>query len=228
MSQHRSKKYLSALKQFDQFKLWEPQTALQQIAQTTVAQFDPTVEVSFNLRINPRRADEQIKGSLLLPSGHGKKVIVLALTKNFTTEAKDAGADYVGEQDFIDKIKQDDWQAFDVIVASPDVMGKVTQIARIIGPRGQMPNPKFDTVSQQLATRITEFKTQRIIFKNDKFGNLHLILGKLSLGYEKLWANYQAVIKIIKKKKPARVKGNFINSIHLATTMGPAWKIRVL
>ena len=201
--------------------------ACEQVKKIAVAKFDETVEVIFKLRINPRHADEQIKGSLLLPEGHGRQLKLLVLTKSQTTSAEAAGADYVGSSDWIAKIRDDGWSDFDLIVASPDVMPEIGQIAAVIGRRGYMPSPKLDTVTRNLGKTVAEFKHKRIIYKNDKTGNVHFILGKSSWSPVRLMNNYRAVLKIVQQQKPARIKGNYIKTIHLTTTMGPSLRVRL-
>lgn len=224
---HRSKAYLSKAEVVAEHQTWEPAAALAQIRNTSPSKFDATVEVVFKLRINPRHADQQVKGSLLLPAGHGRKPRLLVLTRDQAAAARDAGADHVGGKEMIAKIKDEKWSDFELIIASPEIMAEISQIAAIIGRRGYMPNTKLGTVSRDLAKTVTEFKTKRVIYKNDKAGNLHLILGKTSWSPVKLMENYQAVLKTVQRQKPVKIKGNYIKTAHVTTTMGPAFKLKL-
>ncbi len=221
----RSKAYTEKAKLIQTKKLYPVDRAIELLLQSSPAKFDATVEVAFNLNVDPRHADQQIRGALVLPSSTGKSAKVLVLTNTKQQEAHEAGADYVGGQDYINKIKNENWFEFDTIVATPDIMGKLGAIGRILGPKGYMPNPKLGTVTMDVAKAVSDIKKGKITYRVDKFGNIHTILGKTSFSAAAIKANFEALFDTIKRAKPAAVKGKYIKNISLSTTMGPGIRL---
>lgn len=220
------KKYVEASKNVDKNKLYDANDAVKLVKTTSTTKFDSTVEVAIKLNIDPKKSDQQLKGSLSLPNGTGKTKKVLVIAKGeFAEEAKKAGADYVGEKDMLDKIKNENWFDFDVIVATPDMMPEVGKIGNILGPRNLMPNPKTGTVTPKVGAVVADIKKGMVTYKNDKFGNVHTVIGKVSFDEAKLSENLNYVISTISKAKPNSVKGVFIQNISISTTMGPGIKV---
>ncbi len=221
-----SKKYVEASKNIDKNKTYNVKDAIDLVKKTAVTKFDSTVDVAIRLNLDAKKSDQQLKGSLSLPHGTGKskKILVIA-TGNFAEEAKKAGADIVGDKDIIQKIKEESWFDFDVIVATPDMMPELGKIGNILGPRNLMPNPKTGTVTTKVADTVKEIKKGMVTYKNDKFGNVHTIIGKASFDATKLQENLEYVVSTIAKAKPASVKGVFIQNITISTTMGPGIKV---
>lgn len=220
------KKYVEASKNVDKNKLYDANDAVKLVKTTSTTKFDSTVEVAIKLNIDPKKSDQQLKGSLSLPNGTGKTKKVLVIAKGeFAEEAKKAGADYVGEKDMLDKIKNENWFDFDVIVATPDMMPEVGKIGNILGPRNLMPNPKTGTVTPRVGAVVADIKKGMVTYKNDKFGNVHTVIGKVSFDEAKLSENLNYVISTISKAKPNSVKGVFIQNISISTTMGPGIKV---
>ena len=220
------KKYVEASKNVDKTVAYSLEDAIKLVKKTAVTKFDSTVDVAIKLNIDPKKADQQLKGSLSLPNGTGKTKKVLVIAKGaFAEEAKAAGADYVGEKDLLDKIKNENWFDFDVVVATPDMMPEVGKIGNILGPRNLMPNPKTGTVTTKVADVVKDIKKGMVTYKNDKFGNVHTIIGKVSFDAKKLTENLEYVITTIAKAKPNTVKGAFIENIAISTTMGPGIKV---
>ncbi len=225
MKKH-SKKYVEALKNIDANKLYTTAEAVELVKKTSTTKFDGTVELVFNLNIDAKKSDQQLRGSLVLPNGTGKSKKVLVFAKGAAAEAaKEAGADIVGDKELIEKIKTENWFDFDVIVASPDMMPEVGKIGNILGPRGLMPNPKVGTVTPNPAEAVKNIKSGMVAYKNDTFGNVHTIVGKVSFDNQKLLENVDYVISTITKAKPTGVKGTYIESVTLTTTMGPGIKL---
>jgi len=221
----RGKKYIEKNESYDKQAIMNPVKAFEVLKNLTFSKFDETVEVHFNLGIDPRHADQQIRGTVVLPNGSGKKIRILAITKgDKAKEAEDAGADLVGSEDMIEKIEKG-WLDFDLVLATPDMMVKVGKIGRILGSKGLMPTPKNGTVTQDLKTAIQEFKSGKIEYRNDKTGNVHVILGKVSFSTEKLTENFQVIYDIIVKVKPSKAKGVYLKSVSLCSTMSPAVKV---
>ena len=221
----RGKKYIEKNESYDKQAIMNPVKAFEVLKNLTFSKFDETVEVHFNLGIDPRHADQQIRGTVVLPNGSGKKIRILAITKgDKAKEAEDAGADLVGSEDMIEKIEKG-WLDFDLVLATPDMMAKVGKIGRILGSKGLMPTPKNGTVTQDLKTAIQEFKSGKIEYRNDKTGNVHVILGKVSFSTEKLTENFQVIYDIIVKVKPSKAKGVYLKSVSLCSTMSPAVKV---
>lgn len=220
------KKYVEASKNVDKNKLYNAEEAIKLVKSTSTTKFDSTVELAVKLNIDAKKADQQLKGSLSLPNGTGKTKKILVIAKGaFADEAKAAGADYVGDKDMLDKIKNESWFDFDVIVATPDMMPEVGKIGNILGPRGLMPNPKTGTVTPKVGAVVEDIKKGMVTYKNDKFGNVHTIIGKVSFSEDKLLENLKYAITTISKAKPNSVKGVFIQNISISTTMGPGIKV---
>ena len=222
----RGKKYLEAAKSIDRATLYDPAEAIGLAKKAAVAKFDETIEVHIRTGCDGRHADQQIRGAVVLPHGTGKTKKVLVIAKGaFAEEAKKAGADFVGEKDMLDKIKNENWFDFDVVVATPDMMPEVGRIGNILGPRNLMPNPKTGTVTTKVGTIVEDLKKGMVTYKNDKFGNIHTVIGKVSFDEKKLAENLTYVVTTISKAKPQTVKGTFIENIAISTTMGPGIKL---
>ncbi len=220
------KKYVEASKNVDKTKVYNLEDAIKLVKTTSTTKFDSTVEVALKLNIDSKKTDQQLKGSLSLPHGTGKTKTVLVIAKGaFAEEAKTAGADFVGDKDMIDKIKNENWFGFDVVVATPDMMPEVGKIGNILGPRNLMPNPKTGTVTTKVGDTVKDIKKGMVTYKNDKFGNVHTVIGKVSFDESKLLENLQYVVTTIAKVKPSTVKGAFIENITISTTMGPGIKV---
>ncbi len=221
----RGKKSIEAMKLVDNTKLYNTKEAIELAKKTSTTNFDATVEVAFRLGIDVKKNDEQIRGAVVLPNGTGKTQRVLVFAKGEKLkEAEAAGADYVGDADFIAKIQQG-WFEFDVIVATPDMMGEVGKIGRILGPKGLMPNPRTGTVTFDVAKAVEEIKAGKVEYRADKAGIIHAPIGKVSFGDDKLEENFNTVFDTILKAKPASSKGTYMKSVYVTTTMGPALKI---
>ena len=220
------KKYVDAAKLVDKSKLYEPSEALETVIKTSTAKFDETVELHVKLGVDSRHADQQVRGAVVLPNGTGKNVRVLAICKGANEElAKEAGADFVGAEDMTQKIQQENWMDFDVLITTPDCMGLVGRLGRILGPRGLMPNPKAGTVTPDIAKAVKEAKAGKIEYRLDKTNIIHCPIGKASFGAEKLQENFNALMSAIVKAKPAAAKGQYLKSVVVASTMGPGIKI---
>lgn len=218
----RCKRYESASKLIDKTKLYPFQEAVELVKKTATAKFDESFDIAMNLGVDPRKADQLVRGTVSLPHGIGKSVRVLVLAKdNKAKEALDAGADYAGLEEYIEKIKSG-WTDVDVIIATPDVMGEVGKLGKILGPRGLMPNPKSGTVTMDIAKAVQEVKAGKIEFRVDKTGNIHASVGKCSFDTQKLIENIATFYNSIVKAKPATAKGKYIKSIHFSSTMGPS------
>ena len=223
------KKYQESVKLIDHLKQYDPEEAVELVCKTGKAKFDETVEISIRLGVDPRHADQQVRGAVVLPHGTGKTVRVLVITKgDKAKEAEAAGADYVGAEDMIAKIQQENWFDFDVCVATPDMMGMVGRIGRILGPKGLMPNPKSGTVTTDVARAIKDIKAGKVEYRLDKTAIIHCPMGKVSFGGEKLNDNMKTLMEAIIKAKPAAAKGVYIRSIYLSSTMGPAIRVNPL
>lgn len=222
----RGKKYKDSAKQIDRAVQYDPADALGLVVKTAPAKFDETVEIHVKLGVDSRHADQQVRGAVVLPNGTGKTRKVLVFTKDAKVDdAKAAGADYVGGMELVEKITKENWFDFDVVVASPDMMGIVGRLGKILGPRGLMPNPKAGTVTPDAAKAVTEAKAGKIEYRLDKTNIIHCPVGKVSFGVEKLQENFDTLMGAIIKAKPAASKGQYIRSCTLATTMGPGVKI---
>ena len=222
----KGKKYVEASKKVDRNTLYTKEEAIKLVKETATAKFDSTVEVAIKLNLDTKKADQQLRGSFVLPNGTGKTKKVLVIAKGeAATAAKSAGADYVGDTDMIEKIQNENWFDFDVIVATPDMMAQLGRIGRILGPKGLMPNPKTGTVTMNAAKAVEDIKKGMVSYKTDSFGNVHTIIGKVSFTDEQLLENLTYVFNTIVKAKPSTVKGNYIENISVASTMGPGIKL---
>ncbi len=225
MKKH-GKKYVEASKKVDSTKLYSVDEAISLVKETSVTKFDSTVEVAIKLNIDAKKSDQNLRGSFVLPNGTGKKKKVLVIAKGEpATKAREAGADYVGDKDMIDKISKENWFDFDVIVATPDMMPELGKIGKVLGPKGLMPNPKTGTVTTDVVKAIEDINKGMVQYKNDANGNIHTIIGKVSFDNAKLAENLRYVVTTVAKAKPASVKGVFINSITITSTMGPGIKL---
>ncbi len=222
----RGKKYVEAAKQIDRATLYEANDAVALVKKTAVAKFDETIEAHIRTGCDGRHADQQIRGAVVLPHGTGKKVRVLVFAKGAKAdEAVAAGADFVGGEELIPKIQKDNWFDFDVVVATPDMMGVVGRLGRVLGPKGLMPNPKAGTVTMDVTKAIEDIKAGKIEYRLDKANIIHVPIGKASFTEEQLNDNFQAIMSAIVKAKPSTVKGAYLKSIVLTSTMGPGVKI---
>lgn len=220
------KKYVDGAKLIERSRLYDTQEALDLCVKTGTAKFDETVEVHVKLGVDGRHADQQVRGAIVLPHGTGKTVRVLAICKpEKEDEARAAGAEFVGGNDTIQKIQSEGWMDFDVLITTPDMMGMVGRLGKILGPRGLMPNPKAGTVAPDIARAITEAKAGKIEYRLDKTNIIHCPIGKISFGTEKLTENFNTLLEAINKAKPAAAKGQYIRSCVVAATMGPGVKI---
>ena len=219
------KKYIDSTKLIEKAKAYEVTEAMDLVCQTAKAKFDETVEVHVRLGVDSRQADQQVRGAIVLPNGTGKKVRVLVFAKGDKVQAAlDAGADYAGAEELVAKI-QGGWMDFDVVIASPDMMGLVGRLGKVLGPRGLMPNPKAGTVTPDVAKAVTEAKAGKIEYRLDKTNIIHCPIGKVSFGVEKLQENFDALLGAIVRAKPAAAKGQYVKSCTVASTMGPGVKI---
>ncbi|MBE7011888.1 MAG: 50S ribosomal protein L1 [Ruminococcaceae bacterium] len=220
------KKYQDSIKLLEKGKLYDSNEAMSLACQTAKAKFDETVEIHVKLGVDSRHADQQVRGAVVLPNGTGKNVRVLVFAREGKAEeAKAAGADFVGAEDLVQKIQSENWFDFDIVVATPDMMGVVGRIGKTLGPKGLMPNPKAGTVTPDVAKAISEIKSGKIEYRLDKTNIIHCPLGKASFGPEKLTENFNALMGAIIKARPAAAKGQYLRSVTIATTMGPGIKI---
>lgn len=225
MAKKRGKKYQDALKKVDSKKEYAVKDAVQLVKNIAYANFDSTIEVAFNLNVDTKQADQQLRGAVVLPNGTGKDqtVIVFANGEN-AKAAQEAGADFVGDDDLVEKI-QDGWLDFDVAIATPDMMPKVGRLGRVLGPKGLMPNPKTGTVTMNVAQAVKEIKAGKVEYRPDKVGNIQMTIGKVSFGADKLQENLKAVYEALVKARPSTVKGSYVKNVSVASTMGPGIKV---
>lgn len=222
----RSKGYRQVAEKIEKQNLYEVTEAMNKVIETGRAKFDETVEVHVKLGVDGRHADQQVRGAIVLPHGTGKDVKVLVFAKGEkATEAESAGADYVGAEELAERIQKENWFDFDVVVATPDMMGVVGRLGKILGPKGMMPNPKSGTVTMDLTKALAEIKAGKVEYRLDKQNIVHTVIGKKSFGQEKLEENFRALLEAIVRAKPATAKGQYLRSVTVATTMGPGVKI---
>ena len=220
------KKYIESAKLIDKAKLYDASEAVALVCQTAKAKFDETVELHVRLGVDSRHADQQVRGAIVLPNGTGKTVRTLVFAKgDKATAATEAGADYVGAEDMVQKITSENWFDFDVVIATPDMMGVIGRLGKVLGPKGLMPNPKAGTVTMDVAKAVKEAKAGKIEYRLDKTNIIHCPIGKASFGAEKIGENFDALMGAIIKAKPASAKGQYIKSCVIATTMGPGIKV---
>ncbi len=222
----RSKKYVEALSKLEKGKLYTKEEAVKLVKETSVTTFDASVEVAMRLNLDTKKADQQLRGAIVLPKGTGKSTRVLVIAKGDQAKAaEEAGADYVGDVDMLNKIEKENWFDFDVMIATPDMMPLLGKLGRILGPKGLMPNPKTGTVTTDVAKAVSDAKAGRVEYRTDSFGNVHALIGKVSFSEEDLLMNLVAFVAQIQKIKPATAKGEYIKNISISSTMGPGIKI---
>ena len=222
----KSKKYKDSVKLIEKSKLYDPAEAMGLVCQTSKAKFDETIEVHVRLGVDSRHADQQVRGAIVLPHGTGKTVRVLVFAKgDRADQARAAGAEFVGDADLVEKIQKENWFDYDVVIATPDMMGTIGRLGRVLGPKGLMPNPKAGTVTMDVSKAVQEAKAGKIEYRLDKTNIIHCPIGKASFGAEKLGENFDTLLGAIIKAKPAAAKGQYIKSCVLASTMGPGIKV---
>ncbi len=222
----KSKRYASVSEKLDKKKVYTPKVAIKLVKGASNAKFDETIEVAMNMNLDTKKADQQLRGAVVLPHGTGKSQRVLVLAKGDQAKAaKEANADYVGDADMIEKIEKENWFEYDVIIATPEMMPMLGKIGKLLGPKGLMPNPKTGTVTMDVKKAVEDTKKGKVEYRTDSFGNIHGIIGKASFDNVKLEENLNAFVNTILKLKPASVKGNFVKNISISSTMGPGVKI---
>lgn len=222
----RSKKYCEALKKVEKGKFYTKEEAVKLVKETSVTSFDASIEIAMRLNLDTKKADQQLRGAIVLPKGTGKTTKVLVIAKGDQAKAaQEAGADYVGDTDMLEKIEKENWFDFDTIVATPEMMPALGKLGKILGPKGLMPNPKLGTVTTNVKDAVSNIKKGMVEYKNDSYGNVHFSFGKLSFSEEKLEENLRAIVAEIVKNKPSSVKGTFVKGISISTTMGPGVKV---
>lgn len=224
----KGKKYVEVSKLVEKNKLYSKEEAISLAKKTTVTKFDSSIEVAMNLNLDTKKANQQLRGTLVLPNGNGKTKRILVIAKGpKATEAKDAGADFVGDTDMLEKIEKENWFGFDVLIATPDMMPVLGKLGKILGPKGLMPNPKTGTVTMDIKKAIEEVKNGRVEYRTDSYGNVHANIGKVSFTDEKLIQNLIAFVTHIYRSKPSTVKGTYVKNVSVATTMGPGIKVDI-
>ena len=222
----RSKKYTEAMSKVERNKVYTKEEAVKLVKETSTSSFDGTVEIAMRLNIDTKKADQQLRGAIVLPKGTGKTTKVLVIAKGEkATQAKEAGADYVGDVDMLEKIEKENWFDFDTMIATPDMMPLLGKLGRVLGPKGLMPNSKTGTVTLDVAKAVSEVKAGRVEYRADSFGIVHGVIGKVSFSEEDLMENLNAFVSAILRVKPATVKGDYVKSISIASTMGPGIKV---
>ena len=224
----KGKKYLEALNKVDKSKLYTLDEAVKLVKETSVSKFDSSVEIAVRLNLDTRKSDQQLRGAIVLPSGTGKEKKVLVIAKGDNAKlAREAGADFVGDTDMLEKIEKENWLDFDVMIATPDMMPLLGILGKVLGPKGLMPNPKTGTVTTDVKKAVNDVKKGRVEYKTDSYGNVHALVGKVSFTEDQLKENIKAFMNIIIKSKPSVVKGVYVKNISLSTTMGPGIKLDV-
>ena len=224
----KGKKYVEASKKVEKSKFYTKTEAIKLVKETKTAKFDESVELAIRLNLDTKKADQQLRGAIVLPNGTGKTKKVLVIAKgDQATKAKEAGADYVGDLDMIEKIEKENWFDFDTLIATPDMMPALGKIGRVLGPKGLMPNPKTGTVTMDVVKAVEDVKKGRVEYRTDSYGNVAVAIGKVSFDDEKLIGNLDAFISLILKSKPSAVKGDYVKNISVSTTMGPGIKIDI-
>ena len=224
----RSKKYVEASNKIDRAKAYTLEEAIKLVKETSITKFDSSVELALRLNLDPKKADQQLRGAVVLPNGTGKTKRVLVIAKGEAANAaKEAGADYVGDMDYIEKIEKENWFEFDTMIATPDMMPQLGKIGRVLGPKGLMPNPKTGTVTMDTKTAVEDVKKGRVEYRTDSYGNVHVLVGKSSFDEAKLVENVRAFVSLILKTKPSTVKGKYVLNISVSSTMGPGVKIDI-
>lgn len=224
----RSKRYVSNLEKLDKNKAYSVEEAVKLVKETSNAKFDSTIEVAMNLNLDTKKNDQQLRGAVVLPNGTGKTKRILVLAKGDQAKAaKEAGADFVGDLDMIQKIEKESWFDYDVIIATPEMMPMLGKIGKLLGPKGLMPNPKTGTVTTDVKKAVSDVKKGRVEYKTDSYGNVHALVGKVSFTEEALMENIKAFVAVILKSKPSVVKGVYVKNVALSTTMGPGIKLDI-
>ncbi len=223
---NRSKKYTEAVSKIEKGKVYTKEEAVKLVKETSITKFDGTVEVALRLNLDTKKADQQLRGAIVLPKGTGKSNRVIVIAKgDAATKAKEAGADYVGDMDLLQKIEKENWFEFDTMIATPDMMPLLGKLGRVLGPKGLMPNPKTGTVTMDPAKAVEEAKAGRVEYRTDSFGNIHAVIGKVSFTEDELKENLDAFVQNIIKIRPTSVKGDYIKNITITSTMGPGIKV---
>ncbi len=224
----KGKKYLEVLAKVDRTKLYTLDEAVKLVKETSISKFDGSVEIAMRLNLDTRKSDQQLRGAIVLPNGTGKEKKVLVVAKGeYAKTAKEAGADFVGDVDILQKIEKENWLDFDVMIATPDMMPLLGKLGKILGPKGLMPNPKTGTVTTDISKAVSDVKKGRVEYRTDSYGNVHGLVGKVSFTEEALKDNIKAFVSVILKSKPSVVKGVYVKNISLSTTMGPGIKLDV-
>ena len=222
----KGKKYVEVAKLVEKNKLYTKEEAISLVKKTSTTKFDASVELAMNLNLDTKKADQQLRGTICLPNGTGKTKKILVIAKGpKAEEARNAGADYVGDTDYLEKIEKENWFDFDVLIATPDMMPQLGKLGKVLGPKGLMPNPKTGTVTMDISKAVTEVKQGRIEYRTDSYGNVHVIIGKVSFTEKQLLENLEAFVSLMLRTKPSVVKGTYVKNISIATTMGPGIKI---
>ena len=224
----KGKKYLEAVSKVDKTKVYTLDEAVKLVKETSVSKFDGSVEIAMRLNLDTRKSDQQLRGTIVLPNGTGKEKKVLVIAKGDNAKAaKEAGADYVGDTDMLEKIEKENWLDFDVMIATPDMMPLLGKLGKVLGPKGLMPNPKTGTVTTDVKKAVSDVKKGRVEYKTDSYGNVHALVGKVSFTEEALMENIKAFVAVILKSKPSVVKGVYVKNVALSTTMGPGIKLDI-
>ena len=222
----KGKKYVEVAKLVEKNKLYSKEEAIDLVKKTSTTKFDSSVELALSLNLDTKKADQQLRGTICLPNGTGKTKKILVIAKGpKAEEARNAGADYVGDMDYLEKIEKENWFDFDTLIATPDMMPQLGKLGKILGPKGLMPNPKTGTVTMDIKKAVEEVKQGRIEYRTDSYGNVHTIIGKVSFTEKQLLENLEAFVSLILKTKPSVVKGTYVKNISVSTTMGPGIKI---